>query len=169
MPWWPHKLSEAAEVWSHWTAVAHDAGARLGPERYVEVRYEEIVADPESGLRRLCSFADLPFRQEMLAYSKAPATGTPSYHRNAQGPPVKGLRDWSRDMSRDDLAVFEAIAGDRLRALGYAPAFERLPREARLRASTARAVNGAARALREARVRTALAVRRDVLPPPRRW
>ena len=34
-------------------------------------------------------------------------------------PPVQGLRDWRQDMSAEDIRVFEGIAGDLLRAIGY--------------------------------------------------
>ncbi|MGH2727706.1 MAG: sulfotransferase family protein [Actinomycetota bacterium] len=170
MPWWPNTLPEAAQVWSHWTRKARSDGRALGPERYLEVRYEDLVDDPGASLRSVCAFAGLPYREEMLAYPEsANGNGTPDYHRNAQRPPTRGLRDWTRDMSQEDVALFEALAGEQIRAMGYSPAFDRLPRAVRLRASTARIVTGITRDLREARVRTALAIRRDVLPPPRRW
>jgi hypothetical protein len=170
VPWWPDSLIEAAQVWSHWTESAREAGRRLGPERYQEVRYEELVERSEEELRRLCGFLDMPYRDEMLEYpARSGGNGTPVYHRNAERPPVNGLRDWTRDMSKQDLALFEAIAGSQIRAMGYDTAFERPPVAARIRAGAARVVNAVSRDLREARVRTALSVRRNVLPPPRRW
>jgi hypothetical protein len=170
VPWWPNTLVEAAQVWSHWTAEARAAGRSLGSDRYLEVRYEDLVADSTLELTKICGFLGLTYRDEMLSYpTRGAGNGTPAYHRNAQRAPVTGLRDWSRDMSKQDLALFEAIAGPQIRAMGYDPAFEHLPAGIRLRAGAARVVNAVSRDLREARVRTALAVRRDVLPPPRRW
>lgn len=170
MPWWPRTLPEAARVWSHWTRTARAEGRALGDDRYLEVRYEELVDRPERELRRICELAGLDYTPEMLSYpERASRNGVPAYHRHAQAAPVKGLRDWSRDMTKDDLALFEAIAGDQIRAMGYELAFDRLPRGARMRAGTGRVITAISREMREARVRTALAVRRDVLPPPRRW
>ena len=170
MPWWPNTLSEAAQVWSHWTRAARRDGRALGPGRYVEVRYEDLVEEPERELRKICELAGLAYEPAMLSYPKRATDGAvPSYHRNAQAAPVKGLRDWSRDMRRDDVALFEAIAGEQMRAMGYELAFERPPRAARVRAGTARVVTAITREVREAKVRTALAIRRDALPPPRRW
>jgi hypothetical protein len=170
VPWWPNTLIEAAQVWSRWTGEARAAGRKLGPERYLEIRYEQLVDESAQELSKICGFLDLSYRDEMLSYPKrASENGTPAYHRNAQRAPVNGLRDWSRDMPKQDLALFEAIAGTQIRAMGYDPAFERLPAAVRLRAGAARVANSISRDLREARVRTALAVRRDVLPPPRRW
>jgi hypothetical protein len=170
VPWWPNTLTEAAQVWSHWTRAARAAGRDLGPERYLEIRYEELVDDPQGDLERIAAFAGLTYRPEMLRYpERSNGNGTPAYHRNAERPPTNGLRNWAIDMSKDDLALFEALAGEQMVAMGYDRAFERLPRSARLRAAKARIANGVSRDLREARVRAALAVRRDVLPPPRRW
>ena len=170
MPWWPNTLAEAAQVWSHWTQAARRAGRALGPERYLEVHYEDLVDEPERELRRICDLTGLLYEPQMLSYpDRASGNGVPAYHRNAQGAPVKGLRDWTRDMTKEDVALFEALAGAQIRAMGYEPAFDRVPRGARLRAGTARVITAVSREMREARVRTALAVRRDVLPPPRRW
>jgi hypothetical protein len=170
VPWWPNTLTEVAEVWTHWTHAAREAGRALGPERYVEVRYEELVDDAEGELRRLVRYLDMPYHDEMLTYpERLTGNGTPAYHRNAGRPPTNGLRNWAKDMSTKDLALFEAIAGEQIRAMGYEPAFERLPRSAVFRATAARVMNSISRDLREVRVRTALAIRRDVLPPPRRW
>lgn len=41
------------------------AGNALG-ERFIEVAYESLLADPEAELRRLCAFLDLPFDDVML-------------------------------------------------------------------------------------------------------
>jgi hypothetical protein len=40
-------------------------------------------------------------------------------HQALYLPPTKGLRDWREQMSRSDLEIFEAIAGDLLGELGY--------------------------------------------------
>ena len=39
--------------------------------------------------------------------------------KSAWLPPTKGLRDWRKDMTEPDLAVFEGIAGELLKDLGY--------------------------------------------------
>lgn len=171
VPWWPNTLVEAAQVWSRWTGLARADGERLGSERYLEIKYESLVVDTDRELERICDFAGLAYDRAMLDYhARSSGNGvTPSYHRNAQRAPVAGLRDWTREMPKQDLALFEALAGGQLRSFGYDPAFAKPPAGARVRAGAARVVKGIARDLREARVRTVLAVRRDVLPPPRRW
>ncbi len=99
-------------------------GARLGPERYHELRYEELVADPERILRELCAFVELPYDERMLRYHEqadrlVPSLSHSEHHGNLYKPPTAGLRDWRRDLSPQDVAVFEALAGDLLDELGY--------------------------------------------------
>ncbi|MGA9868542.1 MAG: sulfotransferase, partial [Acetobacteraceae bacterium] len=45
---------------SHWRAV-------LDPARFLEVRYEELIAEPEAQTKRLIAFCDLPWDDACLA------------------------------------------------------------------------------------------------------
>ena len=81
----PTTLSSAAWVWRTQVTRAPEAGAVLGPERYLEVRYEELVADPEPTLRRVCSHIELPFDPAMVR----PGTGS---RRCSEGRPVRTTR-----------------------------------------------------------------------------
>lgn len=171
VPWWPWRLSEAAEVWARWAGCARADGRALG-DRYIEIRYERLVAEPERVLREVCTFAGLGYRPSMLGAGREAqgiAEHKKTYHRHAGEAPAKGLRDWRRDMAPRDVAMFEAVAGGALEAFGYPRAHERLPLGTRLRARGAVVRNGTARAVHAARLRAALAVRRDALPQPRRW
>ena len=99
-------------------------GGELGPAKYREVSYEELVAHPEETLRDLAAFLELPFAPEMLAYHE----GKTRYKlglsaKKAWLPPTPGLRNWRTQMAERDVELFEAIAGDLLSALGYERAF----------------------------------------------
>ena len=105
--------------WRTEVEAAQALGRRVGPERYLELRYEHLVADPESELRRICALAGLPYDADMLGYAgNVDLSGKP-HQQSLAKPPTPGLRDWRADMAPDDAAAFEAIAGDLLRRLGY--------------------------------------------------
>ena len=121
-------VREAAVLWRDRVETARGSGVVLGPERYREIRYEELVEEPEPALRSLCTFVQIDFEPGMLDYSEHvrampdPALGVryrPRDHTRLALPPTKGLRDWRTQMSTRDLAVFEANAGDLLSELGY--------------------------------------------------
>jgi hypothetical protein len=152
----PRTVAGTAAYWAERVRLGRDAGRRLGPDRYLEVRYEDLVERTEATLRKLCAFIDLDFRPEMLAYRREVIERIPigQRHRRGEGlslrPPERGVRDWRTQMPPRDVAVFEAVAGRELQAFGYERTVPRPPVAARLRAAGHRAgaeVTRAARAM----------------------
>lgn len=124
-PWGPDNPIRAALDWSDRVAAGRRTGRALGRERYLEVRYEQLVEDPEHVTRRICKFLELKFDSAMFSYPDRAAelTGAGLQQRNVNRhialPPTKGLRDWRSEMAPADVAGFELVAGDLLEALGY--------------------------------------------------
>ena len=109
--------------------------------RYLELRYEDLVADPEPALRRVCELIELDFDPAMLELPRARRRAArrarrPGPGRGARGPPgsrarrraradhrsrraTPGSGAWRTEMSPADRGAFEAVAGDLLRDLGY--------------------------------------------------
>lgn len=102
-------------------------GQRLGPTKYCEVRYEQLVSRPEQTLRAITDFAGLPFAEEMLDYfkTKPGKTAKPST-KSHRLPPTPGLRDWRTQMPEQDVEVLEALVGDLLADLGYDRSVQRI-------------------------------------------
>ncbi len=119
----PDDPMSAAAFWARRVRAGRSDGARLGPERYAEVRYESLVADPARELRAICDVIDLPWDPAMLEYHRAVDAALPqdrrSQHRHEDRPPTAGLRDWRTQMEPAGVAAFEAVAGDLLDELGY--------------------------------------------------
>ena len=158
----PHTVADVACQWRLEVRAARALGRRAAP-RYLEVRYEELVADPAAALRRICDFAALPFEPAMLEYAGAvDLTGKPHQQSLARRP-TAGLRDWRTQMAPRDVAAFEAVAGDLLRELGYEVRTEpdaRARAEALARRARYRALATAWRGASFARRRTPLWGRR---------
>lgn len=155
----PSSLHEAAIYWRRFVTAGRSAGQRLGARRYTEVRYEDLVANPEAQVRRLCDFLHLDFAPAMLNYfERADAiVGALPHHKNLYRPPSASLRDWRVEMPPGDTALFESLAGGLLEDLGYEPGTRPSP-AVRARAAWARVEVNAQRALRRAgslRARTA--------------
>jgi hypothetical protein len=116
-------LGEAAIYWDRFVRKGRSDGLRLGP-RYREIRYEDLLADPEEVLRSLCEFVALHYDAAMLEYHRradALLASTPraEHHQRLRLPPTAGLRDWRTQMDQHSLLLFEALAGDLLDELGY--------------------------------------------------
>jgi hypothetical protein len=140
---WDDAVSLALN-WMARVRAGQKAGAALGPGRYHEVRYESLVAEPTETVEAVCGFLDLAYDPTMLAFAErdgavpAKVEANPRHARLAE-PLSPGTRSWRSHMERDDLAAFEAAAGDLLDELGYERAVPRPWASARARAAWGRA------------------------------
>jgi Sulfotransferase family len=105
-----------------WATEVRDArtlGRRAGAERYLELRYEDLVADVATTLARVCGFAGLAYDDGMLGYVGQTDSARKEHQQRLNEPPRVGVRDWRTEMSPADRAAFESVAGDLLAELGY--------------------------------------------------
>jgi hypothetical protein len=130
-------LVTVAIDWRRRVEAGRAAGRRLGPDRYHEVRYEQLLSDPEPQIALVCQFLDLDYEPAMLQFF-ARGDGTPRKvranprHARLAEPLSPGSRAWGSDMSTADVERFEAVAGGLLSELAYARAFPRPSVSARL-------------------------------------
>jgi Sulfotransferase family len=135
----PLPAAELARRWVVRIRKARELASRL--TGYLELRYEDLVTDPEPALREVCDLIELDYDPAMLDYHRhaeerlremageLPAiAGRPAReagerlaaHAMATKPPSRErIARWKQEMSREDLAEFEATAGDLLAELGY--------------------------------------------------
>ena len=118
--WQAEPVAASALWWRRIVEKGQRAGKTVSNGRYLDVRYEDMVAQPRETLESILRFLDLPFSEEALEFHRGK---TPREEpRESKGewlPPTPGLRDWRTQMSPRDVELFEAIAGDVLAELGY--------------------------------------------------
>ena len=112
-----------ARLWRTEVSAARALGRRVGAERYLEVRYEDLVREPASVLRRVCAFAGLEYQEDMLEYVGRSESALKLHQQRLNQPPTPGVRDWRTELASADEAAFEAVAGDLLAVLGYETLF----------------------------------------------
>ena len=129
----PRNLYTAARMWSDMVRAGRRAGAALGAERYLEVRYEALLADPAAVMRRVCAFIDEPFTEAVLRPNTSAGEGAadpgklryffigkPRGRRPRQQEIVAAYAGkWKQAMTPAQRILFESAAGDLLRELGY--------------------------------------------------
>jgi sulfotransferase family protein len=107
----------AVECYGRW------AGSELG-ERILQVRYEDLVLDSETALRRICQFIGEKFEPQMLSWEQKVDEQIPERHRHIH-PKLKrrigaeGVARWKREMTPRELFVAEAFMGPHLARAGY--------------------------------------------------
>ena len=114
----PRTPAQFAARWRWEIRAARRLGKHVG-DRYLELRYEDLVTEPERELRRVCEHASLTWEPAMLEHVDTPEVSSMPEHRNIAQPPTPGLRDWRIQMSREDALAFEDVAADVLRGSGY--------------------------------------------------
>ncbi|MGR9117478.1 MAG: sulfotransferase family protein [Gammaproteobacteria bacterium] len=113
---WGKNMLRAAQRWAEGVDAACRAGAELGGD-YLDLRYEDLLADNESALRRICTFLGIDFEPVMLSLDKpseniGDARGATCVLSGNQNKFIKA-------MSPHMLGRIEAIAGEILTDCGY--------------------------------------------------
>jgi len=134
----PPPVEKAARRWRRRIERARRKSADL--DHYMEARFEDLITDPERTLRRICEFVSLEFDPAMLDYWKSAedrlqemAHNLPAEHNPKERPGTRLERKkssmkppdpsmvgkWKTKLSDEDVARYEAEAGDLLAELGY--------------------------------------------------
>src|SRR5690606_20605649 len=107
------------------------ARRRLPPDAYLEVRYEDLVADPEAQARRMCTFLGEPFDPAMLQPQEVAAVAVPErkvwHTRTREEINDAALERWRDDLEPWELDLIECVAARQLRLHGYALSRGRRP------------------------------------------
>jgi hypothetical protein len=122
---WGKDMLRAAQRWTDHVGLGMAAGREIGA-RYAWLRYEDLTAEPESVLRRLCDFLGVDFRQSMLELDRAPENLGAARQVRGNLPNNSG-KFLHRQTSRQ-LAAIEAIAGVRAEEMGYTMTAPHRPR-----------------------------------------
>jgi hypothetical protein len=131
-------IADVAELWQRRIENARRQAKRLRG-RYLELRYEDLVADPEPALRGVCELVELGYDPAMLSFHEAAGTrlaelgdlrdeggpGRPAAERRAahalaaKAPSTARTEVWRTEMRPAEREEFEEVAGRLLADLGY--------------------------------------------------
>lgn len=124
----------AEHHWLRYITAARAAAASI-PDRYLELRYESLHADPAEQTRRILRFLDVDAGDEVVADCVSAASfeklagGRARGQEDASSFFRKGVvGDWREHFDEQAVARFEQKAGDLLRSLGYAASESGRPR-----------------------------------------
>ncbi|MDW7759177.1 MAG: sulfotransferase [Acidobacteriota bacterium] len=113
-------IASSAKAWGDAVRRAQRYGRELGPDRFLEIRYETLRNDPLSQFREMFDFCGIPYDDALLKIIEDKTDFSKNY-RGGAGKFRRGGRagDWKTTFSRKDALVFQAVAGTLLIELGY--------------------------------------------------
>lgn len=97
---------------------------QLGSSRVIKVCYENLLHNPESELRKLCSFIGAEYSSVALDYYHSEESHNTALSgvmwKNVENPIMSdNYNKYTKELSSDDILLFEQVAGDTLQKLGY--------------------------------------------------
>ena len=107
--WWRDSMSKGRRLLL--SAVPDD--------RRISVRYEQLVTEPELVIRNVCRFLGEAYESTMLSFNETASR----YVKGAYDPkllqPISAGPDWHNSLTRQQVAMVEAICGTEMEDLGY--------------------------------------------------
>ncbi|HEX4654142.1 MAG TPA: sulfotransferase [Mycobacteriales bacterium] len=119
--WYDGDMVPGVELWMRSVNAVAPWRERLGPDQYLDIRYEDLVHDPESLLQRITDFLDLSDAvQQMLHYYEKNDEKSEKYHPMLNQPvTTDALRAWESVLNPDEVALIEQVSGAQMDRLGY--------------------------------------------------
>ncbi len=107
---WAGNVYHACRRWRDaerdWDRVAES----VGEGRFVEVRFERLLADPGEELGRICAFIGVPYDESMLSF----------HERTTYSPPdASAAQRWSGRLSPREIGLIEGSLGGLIERRGY--------------------------------------------------
>ena len=112
---------EAARTSADWLTAArlHRRYRELLGPRYLLVRYEDLVRQPEHELRRICDFLEVPFDDALVDGVDVVGSSYRQERHAGGGFDAEHATRWRAEVPRVMRAWFRLVAGRELRRFGY--------------------------------------------------
>lgn len=120
-------LAEALRSWANyhpfvtakiWAGAVRAGNAAAHDPRVLEVRFEDITANPEAVIRRTCDHCDLTFTADMLNVDQVGSSDRRD-ETGKKGVDASRVGTWEAALSGAEISICEAVVGDLLMENGY--------------------------------------------------
>jgi hypothetical protein len=125
----PHLSSHIEDASLEWIQGIRQVGRfrrTVNPDRFIEIKYEDLVSNPEKQLRNLCEFLHEPYDAEMLNYWKLnrrdrlePERHLGWKYLTLEKITTRRISSWQDELSKEEVERFLLFAWKELSRLGY--------------------------------------------------
>jgi protein-tyrosine sulfotransferase len=117
-------VEAACRQWLLRVQMAREFGRTIPANRFMELRYEDLVSDPRASVEAACNFMDLGFQEEMMAHEGAfqkMGDATAHGHHAKVGEPVTtgSIGKWKERLTGEQADFVERAIGEELARIGY--------------------------------------------------
>lgn len=121
LPWGPNDALAFGSWWPHYV----NAGLSLQnalPDRVLLIRYEDLLKDPQSTLKKICQFLALQFSLALISGQRyrSPQHSLSQHALVGKPPAAERAHAWQQELSARDQAHIESVCGPLMQKLGYA-------------------------------------------------
>ena len=122
----PDEIAVIAKEWTSNISTILASLSRIENEKYTEIRYEDLISNPELELKRICQFLNLVYDESMLGFNEYNRKHNlePKDYMSWKAETYKKLNSdavgkWKSILSLDQIAIFEKIAKEPLNRFNY--------------------------------------------------
>jgi hypothetical protein len=117
-----------AKQWKNEQEASLQLAEKIGGNRVVKVRYEDLIANPEKELMKICRFMGADYNPVALDYYHSEESHKTAHSgvmwENVEKPLISNnYNKYLKELSPADIQLFEQVAGDTLEELGYSLTF----------------------------------------------
>lgn len=120
---WNTPIMSSAVRWMLDQRQQQDIELLASSDRFVTVRYEDLVVEPEAQLRRVCDVLSITFTPDMLKPHQRSQSGFADReehkHRTLESVTTSRVGRYRRELSPMELAAIERVCGGHMERLGY--------------------------------------------------
>ncbi len=120
----PKHIYLLAKKWAEEQDACLKLKEQYGEQRLIQVKYEDLLNHPEEELNRICGWLGINYTPKMLNYYRSEASlkasSSGSMWQNLSKPLLReNIGKYRTGLNSEEIEIFEMLAGDQLRALGY--------------------------------------------------
>jgi hypothetical protein len=118
------QIYHIAKQWKNEQEASLQLAEKIGGNRVVKVRYEDLIANPEKELMKICRFMGADYNPVALDYYHSEESHKTAHSgvmwENVEKPLISNnYNKYLKELSSADIQLFEQVAGDTLEELGY--------------------------------------------------
>jgi hypothetical protein len=113
-----------AKKWKHDQERCLQLAKKVDDFRYICIKYEQLIQNSSAEIKKVCKFLNITFKEAFMNYHESEASKSTAKSgkmwANVGKPLMKNnFNKYRKQLSKEEIIIFEHIAGDMLVKLGY--------------------------------------------------